>query len=60
MHSIMLGLVYAASDEIHQLYVPGRAGQFRDVLIDSAGVLLGICIYRAAAQRRRLRASREA
>lgn len=56
----LIGAAYAVSDEIHQLYVPGRAGQFRDVLIDSAGVLIGICIYRAAARRRRLRASRAA
>ena len=35
---------YAISDEVHQLFVPGRAGQVRDVLIDSAGSLLGIII----------------
>ena len=57
---LLIGAAYAVSDEIHQLYVPGRAGQFRDVLIDSAGVLIGICICRAAARRRRLRASRAA
>lgn len=33
---------YAATDEFHQLFVPGRAGQLRDVGIDSAGGLLGI------------------
>lgn len=31
---------YACSDEFHQLFVPGRAGQFRDVLIDSSGALV--------------------
>lgn len=36
-----VGVIYAASDEIHQLYVPGRAGMFADVLIDSGGVLFG-------------------
>lgn len=34
--------IYAATDEIHQLFVPGRSGQVRDVLIDSVGALLGI------------------
>ena len=34
------GTVYAASDEIHQLFVPGRSGEIRDVLIDTAGILL--------------------
>lgn len=33
---------YAATDEIHQLFVPGRSGQFKDVLIDSFGALLGV------------------
>lgn len=31
---------YAATDEIHQLFVPGRSGQFTDWMIDSAGILL--------------------
>ena len=39
-----LGMLYAASDEFHQLFVPGRAGRVTDVLIDSSGVLLGIAL----------------
>lgn len=35
-------VAYAASDEIHQLFVPGRAGRLTDVLIDSAGVVAGV------------------
>ena len=35
-------VLYAISDEVHQLFVPGRAGQVRDVLIDSAGAVVGI------------------
>lgn len=30
-------VLYAASDELHQLLVPGRAGRFTDVCIDTAG-----------------------
>ena len=37
--------VYAASDEIHQLFVVGRAGRFSDVCIDSAGAALGIVVF---------------
>lgn len=40
-----LAALYAASDETHQLFVPGRAGRFRDVMIDSAGAFLGIFIF---------------
>lgn len=42
--SVLIGVLYAVSDEIHQLYVPGRSGEVRDVLIDSSGVLLGCFI----------------
>lgn len=35
---------YAATDEIHQLFVPGRSGQVSDVLLDSAGVLAGLLV----------------
>lgn len=42
--SILLCIIYACSDEIHQLFVPGRSGELRDVLIDSIGSILGIII----------------
>ncbi len=37
--------VYAATDEIHQLFVAGRSGRFSDVCIDSAGAFLGIIVF---------------
>lgn len=37
--------LYAASDEIHQTFIPGRSGEFRDVIIDSLGSLLGLLLY---------------
>ncbi len=37
----LTGVMFAVSDEVHQLFVPGRGCQFRDVLIDSNGVLAG-------------------
>ena len=40
----LIGAAYAASDEYHQLFVPGRSGQIRDVMIDSAGVAAGIIL----------------
>ena len=39
--SLGIGVLYAAGDEIHQLFVEGRDGSVFDVLIDSAGVLTG-------------------
>lgn len=38
------GAVYAVTDEIHQLFVPGRAGMLKDVLLDSLGVASGIAV----------------
>lgn len=42
--SSLICLIYAVSDEIHQLFVPGRAGQFRDVVIDFSGVLTALLL----------------
>lgn len=36
--AFIMTVCYAASDEFHQLFVPGRAGMVRDVVIDSLGV----------------------
>jgi len=43
--SIIFCLLYAVSDEIHQLYVPGRSGEVRDVFIDTIGSFFGIILY---------------
>ncbi|MCM1040092.1 MAG: VanZ family protein [Roseburia sp.] len=43
--AVFLTMLYAAGDEIHQRFVPGRAGTFGDVMIDSAGALLGVVVF---------------
>ena len=42
--SLAFCFLYACSDEVHQLFVPARAGTFRDVLIDSVGFSIGIIL----------------
>lgn len=37
-------LLYALSDELHQVFVPGRGCQIQDVLVDSAGAAVGILL----------------
>jgi VanZ family protein len=37
--AVAIGIGYAISDEWHQSFIDGRVGTWRDVLIDSAGVL---------------------
>lgn len=43
--SICVALGYAAFDEIHQLFVPGRSGELRDVLIDTTAASIGVGVY---------------
>ena len=38
-------MLYALSDEIHQIYVPGRSCELRDIFIDTSGSIIGIIIY---------------
>lgn len=40
----LAGTVWAALDEVHQLFVPGRGGMWQDALLDAAGVLAGITV----------------
>ena len=42
VRAVLLVAVYAATDEFHQRFVPGRSGQLRDVLIDSCGGAIGV------------------
>ncbi len=42
--SIVIGVIYAVTDEIHQSFTPGRLASPIDVCIDSLGVFTGIFI----------------
>ena len=44
LFSLLIGIEYAIIDEIHQLFIEGRAGKIVDVWIDSIGVCIGICV----------------
>lgn len=35
-------VIYAIIDEIHQIFVPDRAFQISDILVDSTGALIGV------------------
>ena len=47
-----LAVVYATSDEVHQLFVRGRHGSPLDVAIDGVGALIGIGLWRSQRARR--------
>lgn len=42
--AIVLGSLYAVTDEVHQLFVTGRHGSPVDWLIDTAGVVAGVLL----------------
>lgn len=43
--SLVVALFFAATDEWHQSFVPGRHGDLFTVFWDSVFALLGICLY---------------
>ena len=43
---IIICVLYALSDEVHQYFVPGRACRILDVLIDSTGGTVGVLFSR--------------
>ena len=43
--ALLICIIYAITDEFHQLFVPGRGAQVKDVIIDSIGALVGIGIW---------------
>jgi VanZ family protein len=43
--TLLICVLYAVSDEIHQTFVPGRGGNVIDVVLDSVGSLIGIGLY---------------
>lgn len=44
--TLMISLLYAISDELHQLFIPGRSAEVRDVLIDVCGAAFGLLIIK--------------
>ncbi|WP_294376986.1 VanZ family protein [uncultured Clostridium sp.] len=43
--AVFLVFLYACTDEFHQLFVEGRDGNFRDVLIDTCGGSLAVLLF---------------
>ena len=49
--AVVLGSLYAVSDELHQSFVPGRAGSPLDVALDAVGVAIGIVLWQVVRAR---------
>jgi VanZ family protein len=48
--ALLLAALYAASDEWHQSFVPGRSPAVTDVVIDTCGALTGLLVCRQIAR----------
>lgn len=47
LYSIVLSILVAVSDELHQNFVPTRTGKLSDVLIDSSAIMFaGVILWR--------------
>ena len=45
IYATLFVFLYACSDEVHQLFVTGRSGEFLDVLLDLLGGFVGSISY---------------
>lgn len=43
--TILIGGIYAISDEIHQFFVPGRSANIGDAIADISGITLVVTFY---------------
>ena len=44
--AVGIAVLYAMTDEYHQTFVPGRKGTGIDILVDTAGALVGLRVWR--------------
>lgn len=58
--AVLIGVLYGASDEIHQMYVPGRSPDVLDWAADAAGVITACFLYTRWRSRRAATAGGEA
>lgn len=47
-HTLMICLLFAVADEMHQLLLPGHGFSAGALLVDGFAVLLGLAVYQAA------------
>lgn len=45
LQTIIVGILYGLSDEIHQFFIPGRISSIEDFVADALGILLGVWLF---------------
>jgi VanZ family protein len=51
--AFLVSVLYAASDEYHQTFVPGRSGRLVDVGVDTIGALVALLVVGSLGKKRR-------
>ena len=44
IYGVLICMAYAITDEIHQIFVSGRSGEIRDIIVDTCGSTVGILL----------------
>ena len=44
LYALFTAAIYAATDEFHQYFIPGRSAEVHDVLIDTAGAAIALLL----------------
>ena len=44
LYCAIFGVIYAFLDEVHQIFVPGRAFEVKDIFIDLVGFFIGVLV----------------
>ncbi len=47
LKALLIGVIYAISDELHQIFIPGRGPSIKDIVLDSAGILAAVVLCAA-------------
>jgi VanZ family protein len=50
--AFLVSVLYAASDEYHQTFVPGRSGALSDVGLDTVGALVALLVVESLGRKR--------
>jgi VanZ family protein len=50
--TIIMSILYAISDELHQFFVPGRMLSLSDIFLDTIGIILASTLYIAIVEYR--------
>ncbi len=55
LYTLLIGMAFGASDEIHQYFVPSRSAEFLDWFADCGGIIIAVLLFLLIRKRIRTR-----